>query len=58
MGSSGLVGYFGTIEAMGGFSNSWIAIIVLMVFLPIVLVYVLDLVFRKLKLIKEDDLKI
>ncbi len=58
MGTSGLVGYFGTIDAMGGFGNSWVIILVLLFILPIVLVFIFDLVFRKFNLIKQDDLKV
>lgn len=58
MGSSGLVGFFGTIEAMGGFKNAWFTILVLLIILPIALVYICDLLFRKFNLIKEEDLKI
>ena len=58
MGTSGLVGYFGTIDAMGGIANSWVVILVLLFILPVVLVYILDLVFRKFNLIKQDDLRV
>ena len=58
MGTSGLVGVFGTIEAMGGFENSWFAILIVLIVLPIILVFVMDLIFRKYNLIKKDDLKI
>lgn len=58
MGTSGLVGYFGTIDAMGGLGESWVVILVLLLILPIVLVFILDLVFRKFNLIKPEDLKV
>lgn len=58
MGTSGLVGIFGTIEQMGGFSEAWLGILVLLIVLPIVLVFIVDLIFRKFKLIKDNDLKI
>ena len=58
MGTSGLVGIFGTIEEMGGFNNSWLAILVLLIVAPIVLVWIVDLLFRKLNLIKKGDLTV
>lgn len=58
MGTSGLVGIFGTIEAMGGFGEAWLTIVLLLVVLPIVLVYICDVIFRRFKLIKDGDLKI
>ncbi len=58
MGTSGLVGIFGTIEEMGGLANSWLPILLLLIVLPIVLVFIVDVIFRKLKLIKSGDLKI
>ena len=58
MGTSGLVGIFGTIEEMGGFAPAALSVFVLLIVLPIVLVYGVDLIFRKFNLIKEGDLKI
>jgi len=58
MGTSGLVGLIGTIDAMGGLSNAILSISLLLVGLPIVLVYVTDLIFRKYNLIVDGDLKI
>ena len=58
MGTSGLVGIFGTIEEMGGFSNSWLPILILLIVAPIVLVWIVDFIFRKAKLIKNGDLTI
>lgn len=58
MGTSGLVGIFGTIDGMGGITEALPSIIILLVILPIVLVYVADILFRKFNLIKNDDLKI
>lgn len=58
MGTSGLVGIFGTIEEMGGFNNSWLPILILLIVAPIILVWILDLIFRKVKLIKNGDLTI
>ena len=58
MGTSGLVGIVGTIDEMNGLQNSWLAILLLLIALPIVLVYVCDILFRKFNLIKEEDLKL
>ena len=58
MGTSGLVGIFGTIEEMGGFNNSWLAILILLIVAPIVLVWLIDVIFRKVKLIKKGDLTV
>jgi uncharacterized protein len=56
MGTSGLVGQFGTLDAMGYESNTFITILVLQIILPIVLVYILDLYFRHRKWILPGDL--
>jgi uncharacterized membrane protein len=58
MGTSGLVGQFGTLEAMGVTPEFYWSIIVLQFILPIILVLMIDILFRKLKLIKPGDLKI
>jgi uncharacterized membrane protein len=58
MGTSGLVGQFATLEAMNNSSNAYIAIIVLQIVLPVVLVWLVDVLFRKFNLIKEGDLKL
>ena len=58
MGTSGLVGIFGTIEGMKDSNGTVPTVAILLVILPIVLVYVVDLLFRKFNLIKKDDLKI
>ena len=58
MGTSGLVGIFGTIEEMGGFNNSWLPILILLIVAPIILVWIVDLIFRKAKIIKTGDLKV
>lgn len=58
MGTSGLVGIIGTIEAMGGFANAALSVFVLLIALPIVLVFITDVIFRHFNLIKENDLKI
>lgn len=59
MGTSGLVGQISTIQAMG-YNNlsTWIFIVGLQIVGPIILVYLIDLLFRKLKWIKLGDFTI
>lgn len=59
MGTAGLVGQIGTISSMG-ISNpmTWVAIIALEIVAPALLVFGIDLIFRKLNLIKDNDLKL
>ena len=59
MGTAGLVGQIGTITSMGVSSwQTWVGIFVLQIAAPIVLVFLFDLLSRKLNLIKEGDLKV
>ena len=59
MGTAGLVGQIGTISSMGVTSwQAWVGIFVLQIILPGVLVFFIDLLFRKFGWIKEGDLKI
>lgn len=59
MGTAGLVGQIGTIATMGADNYlTWISIFVLQIVAPAVLVFLFDLLFRKLGWIKEGDLKI
>lgn len=58
MGTSGLVGQFETYSAMAGSISPWPSILILQIALPIILVYIVDLIFRKKGWIKEGDLKI
>jgi uncharacterized membrane protein len=59
MGTSGLVGLFGAYEAMGSSGFILIAQILLVnVLMPAIMVFGLDYLFRKYKLIKIGDLKI
>ena len=59
MGTAGLVGQIGTISSMGVESwQAWVGIFGLMIVMPAVLVFLFDLLFRKLGWIKEGDLKI
>jgi uncharacterized membrane protein len=58
MGTSGLVGQIETITSMGINARSILSILVLQIVLPIVLVWLIDIIFRKYNLIKKGDLKI
>ncbi|MBO8171338.1 MAG: PTS sugar transporter subunit IIC [Bacillaceae bacterium] len=58
MGTSGLVGQFGTIEAMGTSSGVFWAIILLHFILPALLSLLISEVMRKTGLIKPGDLKL
>ena len=59
MGTAGLVGQIGTINSMG-IDNymTWIAIFVFEIIAPLILVFLFDLLFRKIGWIKEGDLKV
>lgn len=58
MGTAGLVGVIGTFNSMGFTIPNLIIILLMEIILPIVLVFFIDLLFRKLKLIKDGDLKV
>lgn len=58
MGTSGLVGVFGAFDAMTWSLDSLWKIGLMMIVLPAVLVFVLDLVFKKFHLYRDEDLKI
>lgn len=59
MGTAGLVGQIGTISSMGVNSwQTWVGVFVLEIVSPIILVYLFDLLFRKLGWIKPGDLKV
>lgn len=58
MGTSGFVGQIATFEAMGYSLITFIKIISLHIIIPIFLVLIFDLLFRKKGLIVEGDLKI
>ncbi len=58
MGTAGLVGVIGTFNSMGYNLINAIIIILMEIILPAVLVFVIDLIFRKFKLIKDGDLKV
>lgn len=57
MGLAGLVGQIGTISSMGVDNwRTWVSIFVLEIGAPAILVFVFDLIMRKLGLIKKGDL--
>ena len=59
MGTAGLVGQIGTITSMGvGDYKTWLSIFILQIISPAILVYFIDLLFRRLGWIKDGDLKI
>lgn len=59
MGTAGLVGQIGTITSMGVESwQTWVGIFGLQIIAPLILVFLFDLLFRKLNWIKDGDLKI
>ncbi|NLV29154.1 MAG: PTS sugar transporter subunit IIC [Erysipelotrichaceae bacterium] len=59
MGTAGLVGQIGTLGSMGvGSWQAWVGIFGLQIVAPALLVFGIDLLFRKLKWIKEGDLKL
>ncbi len=55
MGTAGLVGQIGTFASMGNTWQTWVGIFVLQILLPIILVFFIDLLFRKLGWIKDGD---
>ena len=58
MGTAGFVGIIGTISSMGNCWELYVSIFVLEIVAPIILVYLFDLLFRKVGWIKEGDLKV
>ena len=59
MGTAGLVGQIGTIASMGvGAWQTWVGIFVLEIAAPLVLVFGIDLLFRKFGWIKDGDLTV
>ena len=59
MGTSGLVGQIGYIDACATLDlQAWLILFGFQFLAPLVLVFLLDLLFRKLKWIKEGDLKV
>ena len=58
MGTAGFVGQIGTFASMGNTWNMYVGIIVLEIVAPLVLVFFIDLLFRKFNLIKDGDLAV
>lgn len=58
MGTSGLVGPIDTLTQMNGSTMGWLSVILLMFVLPIILVWIIDEIFRKKGWIVKGDLKI
>ena len=58
MGTAGFVGQIGTFASMGNTWNMYVGIIVLEIVAPLVLVFLIDLLFRKFNLIKDGDLAV
>lgn len=58
MGTSGLVGPLETLATMNYTNNAWLSVILLMVVGPALLVWIIDLFFRKKNWIVAGDLKI
>lgn len=58
MGTSGLVGQLATFSAMGSTNGFWLSVLVLQIALPLILVYIIDVIFRKVGWIRPGDLKI
>ena len=55
MGTAGLVGQIGTFASMGNTWQTWVGIFVLEIIAPMILVFAIDLAFRKLGWIKDGD---
>lgn len=58
MGTAGLVGQIGTFSSMGNTWQTWVGIFALQIVLPALLVFGIDLLFRKFNLIKDGDLTV
>lgn len=58
MGTAGLVGQIGTFASMGSTWQTWVGILVLEIIAPLILVFGIDLIFRKFKLINDGDLTV
>lgn len=58
MGTAGFVGQIGTFASMGNTWNMYVGIIVLEIVAPLVLVFLIDLLFRKFNLIKDGGLAV
>lgn len=58
MGTSGLVGQLGTLDAMNYSLNAYLSVSILHILLPIILVLIVDIIFRKKGWIQPGDLKL
>ena len=58
MGTAGLVGQIGTFASMGNTWQTWVGIFGLQILAPGILVFFIDLLFRKLNLIADGDLTV
>lgn len=58
MGTSGLVGQIGMYSEMGSTWQTWVGIFALQIIIPAILVFVIDMIFRKFDLIKDGDFTI
>jgi len=58
MGTAGLIGLIGTFSSMGNTWQTWVSIFVLELLAPAILVFVIDLIFRKVGWIKPGDLRV
>ncbi|HEY8445049.1 MAG TPA: PTS sugar transporter subunit IIC [Bacilli bacterium] len=58
MGTSGLVGQIQTFAEMKNTPMTWFSIIGLQIIIPMILVYIIDVIFRKYHLIENGDLKV
>ena len=58
MGTAGLVGQIGTFASMGNTWQPWVGIFGLQILAPGILVFFIDLLFRKLNLIADGDLTV
>lgn len=58
MGTSGLVGPIGVITSMGASTETFIAVLSICFILPAVLASLFDMIFRKIGLVKNGDMKI
>ena len=58
MGTSGLVGQFATFAAMGNTPMTWLSIFLFQFAIVIILMFVVDFIFKKYKLYKDSDLVI
>ncbi len=58
MGTSGLVGQFGTIAAMGGGANTYLAILLLHFIAPAAIALIVSIFLRHMRWIKDGDMKL